>query len=97
HRNACDAVVHLRAYDLIPTLITAAEDKGNTRPDLSSRATLQLCELLHEELSAPRNYRHRYDPVLVRQYIYNSLAQAIERFEQHGRPELLEAFLLLSE
>jgi hypothetical protein len=97
HRHACDAVVYLRSYDLIPTLMKAAEDKGNSHPEVAAQATVQLCELLYAELNAPRDYRLRRDPVLVRQYLYTSLRHAVERFDQHGRPELVEAFLLLAQ
>lgn len=97
HQNACDAVVYLHEYDLIPTLITAAEDKGNAQAELAACAVGNLCEQLYEELVAPRDYRKRRDPVLVRQYIYSALENALGRFEQHRRPELVEAFLLLAQ
>jgi hypothetical protein len=96
HQNACDAVVYLHGYDLIPTLITAAEDKGNTKAPLAARAVVSLCELLYHELHEQRDYRKRRDPVLVRQYIFAAIEKAFDRFENHRRSELVEAFLILA-
>jgi HEAT repeat protein len=96
HRNACDAVVEMREYDLVPTLLIAAEDKGNAHAQIAARAAVELCSRLYQELSSPRDYRKRRDPVLVRQYLYSSLEHSVSRFEQHGRQELVEAFLLLA-
>jgi hypothetical protein len=96
HQNACEAVVYLHGYDLIPTLINAAEDKGNSQAALSARAVISLCEMLYHELAAPRDYRKRRDPILVRQFIFSALEKAVQRFEHHRRPELIEAFLLLA-
>jgi HEAT repeat protein len=97
HRNACDAVVEMREYDLVPTLLMAAEDKGNAHAQIAARAAVELCARLYQELSSPRDYRNRRDPALVRQYLYRSLVHSVSRFEQHGRSELVEAFLLLAQ
>jgi HEAT repeat protein len=57
---------------------------------------LELAELLSEELAAPRDYRIRRDPQLQRQHVLAGLERAAAYFDEHGRRELLEAFVLLA-
>ncbi|MEQ8786840.1 MAG: HEAT repeat domain-containing protein [Pirellulaceae bacterium] len=93
--NGCDAVLHLREYDLLPALINAAEDGSNPHGDLVARTLLQLAEQLYDELAAPRDYSRRRDPQLVRQHALSHLEKSIQRFDQHKRREILETFLTL--
>ncbi len=95
NRNACDAVVRLRDYDLIPTLVNAAEDKINPHAEQAAQAAVALAEQLSSELSAPRDYSNRRDPALIRQYVYGSLEHSVRHFANHRRAALIEAFLLL--
>jgi hypothetical protein len=92
----CAAAVFTRDYDLIPVLVQAAVDRGNPYSVRAAAATLELAELLSEELAAPRDYRIRRDPQLQRQHVLSGLDQAAAQFDQHGRRELLEAYLLLA-
>ena len=91
-----DAVVRLREYDLLPTLMTAAEDRANPRAKDAGRAALGLCEMLYEELTSARDYRNRRDPHRTRKFVVDALEESVKRFDQHRRSELVEAFLLLS-
>ena len=92
----CAAAVFTRDYDLIPVLVQAAVDRGNPYSVQAAAATLELAELLSEELAAPRDYRIRRDPQLQRQHVLAGLDQAAAQFDQHGRRELLEAYILLA-
>ncbi len=94
--NACDVVQRLREYDLIPALITAAEDRANPLADLAADTLLALAEMLFDELAGPRDYRNRRDPQLVRNFVLGALESSLARFDQHRRREILEAFLLLA-
>jgi HEAT repeat protein len=96
HRNACDAVLTLGEYDLIPTLITAAEKKSNPRSERSAETLLLLAESLCDELAAPRDYHNRRAPQLVRAHVIGALEQSVERFDQHKTREIVEAFLMLA-
>lgn len=96
NRNACQAAVRLREYDLIPTLVRAAEDKSNPCLEVAADAVLALAEQLFHDISAPRDYRIRRDPVLVRQFVHNALEQSVRKFGSHRRIALVEAFLLLA-
>ena len=95
NRNACLAAVRLREYDLIPTLVRAAEDKSNPFVELAADAVLALAEHLFHDISAPRDYRQRRDPALVRQFVHNALEQSVRKYGNHRRTALVEAFLLL--
>jgi HEAT repeat protein len=94
--NACQAMLWFREYDLIPTLINAAEDEANTNRDLAATTLLSLAEQLYEELSSPRDYQTRRDPQLVRKNVTGSLEDSVRRFSKHKRTEIIEAFLLLA-
>jgi HEAT repeat protein len=94
---ACVAVVATRDYDLIPVLASAAADSSNPHAALAADAALQLAEHFSEELSVKRDYRVRRDPQLQRHHILPSLERAALHLREHGRRELLEAFLLLAD
>jgi hypothetical protein len=92
----CDAALWIQDFYLIPVLITAAEDRTNPQAELASETLLKLCESLYEELAAPRDYRKRRDPQVVRRNVVSDLEQSVQRFGQHKRIEIAEAFLLLA-
>ncbi|MDX1945612.1 MAG: HEAT repeat domain-containing protein [Pirellulaceae bacterium] len=96
HAAGCEAAAATHDYDLIPVLVSAAFDKANPHLPQVAGTVLQLAELLCEELAAPRDYRIRRDPQLQRQHVLGSLERAVAEFDQHGRRELIEAFLLLA-
>jgi HEAT repeat protein len=96
HRIGCEAAVQTNDYDVIPLLVTAATEGATTHADRAASTVLQLAELLAEELAAPRDYRIRRDPQLQRAHVLVSLEKAAVSYPQHGRRELLEAFLLLA-
>ena len=93
--NACKAIRWLREYDLAPTLITALEDESNPSADLAAETLLALAHLLYEELAAPRDYRNRRDPQIVRRNVLGSLEQSVKRYARHKRDEVIEAFLII--
>ncbi|MEX2174529.1 MAG: HEAT repeat domain-containing protein [Pirellulaceae bacterium] len=96
HRIGCEAAIETRDYDAIPLLVAAAAEGCTARSERAGQTALQLAELLSEEVSAPRDYRNRRDPQLQRAHVLVSLEKAACEFHQHGRRELLEAFLLLA-
>jgi HEAT repeat protein len=94
--HACDAVLWIREFDLIPALLTVAEDDGNPQAELAAQTLLSLCEMLYEDLAAPRDYQQRCDPHSRRRYTVAALEKSVQKFEQHQRGEVVEAFLLLA-
>ncbi len=93
--SGCDAALRAREYDLMPTLINSAEDRGNAQAELAAETLLALADMLAGELSRERDYEQRFDPQLVCQYVLGALEQSVMRFDQHKRREIVEAFLLL--
>ncbi len=96
HQNGCDAVLSLREYDLLPLLITAAEDPSNPRAEHSAETLLLLADSLCEELAAPRDYQNRRDPRVSHSHVTGTLEQSVQRFDHHKRREIVEAFLMLA-
>ncbi len=95
-KNACNAAVWFREYDLIPTLLSALEDLDNDQPDLLAETLSDLVNQLYEELEGRRSPLDMRDPKLVRRYVLESLERSVKRFEKHQRREILNAFLLLA-
>lgn len=94
--NACQAILSFREYDLVSSLVTAAEDETNERRDLAAKTLLSLAQLLYEELSGPRDYSVRRDPQAVRNYVVGILQASVVKFSRHQRTEILLAFLILA-
>lgn len=94
-QNGCEAVVWLRIYDLIPTLLAGTEDKSNPRQPLIAAALLRMIEIFYEELAGPRDYTKRRDPQRLRDYYLSMLEHSLQRYAKHQSAEILEAFLLL--
>lgn len=94
--RACAAAVFTRDYDAIPILVTAATDRSNFQSAKAAAATLELTELLAEELTSPRDYRVRRDPHLQRSHVLVALEKGATSLNVHGHLQLLEAFLLLA-
>lgn len=94
--DACDALLGLREYDLVSSLITASEDRVNPHAPVAAATLVKLVELLHEELVGERDYRKRRDPQLVRKHVLASLEKSIGRYGDHKCKEIIEAFLMLT-
>src|SRR5262245_1037935 len=92
----CEAAVYTRDYDSIPVLVAAASDPSNPFATRAAAATLELTEVLAEELAAPRDYRIRRDPQLQRDHVVVSFEKVLTTTGLRWRRELLEAFLLLT-
>ncbi len=95
HLNGCQAAVMLREYDLIPALINAVEDRTNPNAKAVGETLLELVETLYSALAAPRDYTDKRDPQLIRSHVVGSLDLSLQRFAEHKRPEIVEAFLML--
>ena len=46
---------------------------------------------------SPRDYSDRRDPQAIQRFVLESLERCVERFRQHQRPELIEAFVILGD
>ncbi|MGC4006721.1 MAG: HEAT repeat domain-containing protein [Pirellulales bacterium] len=94
-KNACEAILWFRDYDLLQTLLNAAEDQSNPHRKHVAETLTRLIEHFYEELAGPRDYARRRDPQRMRDYFIGLLETSLSRFSKHQSHEILEAFLLL--
>jgi HEAT repeat protein len=92
---ACSLAVSFREYDLIPTLLASLTAAPRPAADLAPKTVLEIVEALYDELAAARTPGQRRDPQQTRRYAVSSLEEWVQRFGQHRRREVVEAFLLL--
>ncbi len=95
-QNACELVEQFGEFDLVPTLVTLAENQKSEHAPLATQLVLRLVDQLSEMTHGPRNPRDRRDPESIRRYVLESLERSVERFRRHERAELLEAFVILA-
>ncbi len=93
--NGCDALLRIREYELIATLVTTVRDAAEPQASLTAKTLVELAQRLNEELAQPPEARHRRDLAGVRRQVVLNLEQGVEAYEQHRRREIVEAFLLL--
>jgi hypothetical protein len=94
--TGCAATLEFRDYDMLPTLVQAAEDHAHPYCNVAAEHVLQLSELLYEDLASKQSSPIGRDPPLMRKHVLHSLEQSLARFPQHKRLEMIEAFLLLA-
>src|SRR5688572_3822702 len=95
-RCACAAAVSTRDFDLISIFVEAATHPLNPCAAHAAATSLELSELLADELTSPRDYRVRRDPHRQRDHALPRLERAVVELEKHGQAPLLEAFVLLA-
>ena len=95
-RNGCQAAVWFREYDLIPTLLTVLQDAERPARRPGGRDVLSCSRACTTSWPARGDRSDRRDPQLIRRYVVSSLEPAVQRFGQHKRREVIEAFLLLA-
>ncbi|WP_428303799.1 HEAT repeat domain-containing protein [Lacipirellula sp.] len=83
-------------YDLVPTLVMVAEQTCGERADAAVSLTLNLVDQLCRWLAAEREPVLGRDPETIRYCVLESLERSVERYRQHHRTELLEAFVVLA-
>lgn len=83
-------------YDLVPTLVMVAERSCGERADAAVALTLNLVDQLCRWLAADREPVLGRDPETIRYCVLESLERSVERYRQHRRAELLEAFVVLA-
>ncbi len=97
---ACQIVLWSREYDLLPTLLglmpPGRPPAEHPRADLSRAVTLQLAELLLEELHGPRQSTKRRDPQACRGHAVACLEGWLRQAAPQPCREVVEAYLTLS-
>lgn len=96
-RAACHMIIARRAFDEFPALVTAANSqKQNGITDAASTASLLLARALHDEIARYRHAPTGRDPSFARRWALTALSKSVEAYADHGRLELVEAFLLVA-
>ncbi len=83
-------------FDLIPTLVMVAEQPHNERSRVAIDLTMNLVDQLCTWIAEHREPVIGRDPETIRYCVLESLERSVERFREHQRAELLEAFVVLA-
>lgn len=94
--NACEALLRIRDFELIPVLVNTIEDPESPCARMLAETLIGMCELLQEEISGDRGKQRVREPARIRQQVLPSLERSVDCYEQHRHPELAEAFLILT-
>ncbi len=95
-QNACELVEEFTEFDLVPTLITLAENPTSEHAQAATDLVIRLVNHLSEMLYGTRDSNERRNPESLRKYLLESLERSVERFRRHKRTELIEAFVVLA-
>jgi len=95
-KNACELVEEFTEFDLVPTLVTLAENKKSEHAPAATQLVVRLVNLLSEMIHGQRDKKDRRDPESIRRFVLESLERSIKRFIRHERVELIEAFVILA-
>ena len=92
--NACHVTLLGKVYDMLPTLVKAAENRSHRHSDQAAATLLQLACVLHEEISGESQQR-TCDPFFMRRQVLTSLERSLNQYHVHRRVEIVDAFLHL--
>jgi HEAT repeat protein len=92
---ATRVLLHYGAYEELPTLVNAAAVPGHPWGDGLAAACFQLASRLQADVARYQEHPMGRDPSFARHWGAGALASAVDRFGDHRRVELVEAFLLL--
>lgn len=93
---ACRAVVKYRAYGAVPVLVWGVNNAAEECRGSFAQTLLELAECFYEELRTLRNAQAREDREGQRCEIVEQLEQAVRKFHEHRRVEVVEAFFILA-
>ena len=97
--NAHEVAEATGDLELVPTLIMVAEQAHSPRAPIAMKLAMrlvdQLCQML-EDAKARQSAGDQQDLETARRCVLESLERSVERFRQHNRAELIEAFAVLA-
>jgi HEAT repeat protein len=98
HAELCESACHIivlgKVYDMLPTLVKAAENRSHRHSDQAAATLVQLALLMHQEISGESAER-TCDPFFMRRQVLTSLERSLTIYQAHRRVEIVDAFLLL--
>ncbi len=92
--SACRVILMGRVYQLLPTLVEVAEILTHRHSAQAAATLVQLASYLHQETLA-RSKDRTCEPTLVLRQVLPALERSLERYGDHFRLEIIDAFLLL--
>jgi hypothetical protein len=92
--SACHLITQGRVYELMPTLVTVAENRVHRHSARAAATLVQLAQLLHQEVTGEASER-TCDPMFVRRQMLPAIEKAIVNYDKHRRLEIVDAFLLV--
>lgn len=100
NRADCETAVrmllHYGAYEELPTLVPSAAKPDHPWGHGLATACFKLASRLHNDVARYQQHPVGRDPSFARHWGLSALGSAIDRFGDHRRVELVEAFLLLT-
>lgn len=94
--NACEIVRQFREFDLVATLVTLSENQKSEHAKPATHLVVELVELLSEEVHGQAKNKRRKASGSHYDLVLESLERSIQRFRQHNRTELIEAYVTLA-
>lgn len=96
---ARDVVEASGDFDLTPTLIMVAEQPHGVRAQAAMELAMRLVHQLGAGIATAREKQNKpeiQDLETMRRCVLESLERSVERYRQHQRSELIEAFVVLA-
>lgn len=94
--NGCEIARAVDEFDLLPTLVTLAEQNNSDRAKPALALALELVARLEKMSHDSIDARDQQNTDVIRQAVLECLQRSVERFRAHRRNELIEAFVSLS-
>jgi HEAT repeat protein len=96
--NSCEIILAANDFELLPTLLKAAENKSHPYRDNVLAAISGLADTLYHDLAlwVGSDRKTGRDPSFTRHHVLHALEVSLGRFAQHQCTEILDAFLLLA-
>ncbi len=93
--DACEIIEEFGEFDLVATLVTLSENRNSMHSQSATEMVSRLVKQLSEMVHGKRESQDRRDPNAIRKFVMESLEHSVERFREHQREELIEAFVVL--
>ena len=94
--NGCDIIEQLTEVDLISALITVAENRKSPHAEQATELVMRLVDKLSEQLQPTTGEKRTGDASRMRRNALECLERSVDRFKQHKRRQLVEAFVVLA-
>ncbi len=94
--SACEVAHESGEFDLAPTLILIAEKPDSPRSRLAIKLVVEMVDRLGSLGADGEATGYSRHPETIRRCVLESLERSVERFAEHGRERLIEAFVVLA-